>query len=334
MDEIRGPLFDFYKKARENPRKCYNPACHNDAIYSHVLQQKGVLNYVADKGIAVSMTDKLFIKSQFAFEKISIQKSNELKFKGFCNYCDTKIFKPIEDGEPKFTTYKEQLLLSYRGLLKTLDSKQVMYQFLRDSRASGLLDSERNKWHLERMCVEREVIKNKLYFKLLFEKELLNDTSKRNFSFHTIELPKIEIATSIAALPKFLYNITIQDKHLSIEKPKLNHKPHTDIAFINLVPTKDKLLLIFGCTTVVDDGMKLFYKEIANRSNDHLFIFITSFLLRSTKVWAISPALYKRFVDSGKDNIILTTFRENYIPFYDPSKAPTLPGFNMFEGEY
>jgi hypothetical protein len=206
-----------------------------------------------------------------------------------------------------------------------------MHEFLRQSLASGKLDEGLAEYHTSSILGTRGIIQDKLFFKLLFEEELFNDAKRQRFSFNVVELPLIEVATAIAAFPLRQTLVSTSDP-FDIKLPNLSHKPGTDIAFMNLIPTKDKLVMILGCTKVVDNGMQMFYQGKSLLRGDALFSFISHFLIRSTKSWTISPSFYKRIVHSGKDKVIIENMRHYYVPYI--KNYSLLPDFNMFEGEY
>ena len=108
------------EKVRNAQRICNHPACDKPAINSHILQENGILNRIADD-------KKTFMEytpwSKFRPEELypaSINTNKMFTFQGFCNHHDSAVFKEIENGSLIFSFYKHNLLFSYRGLLHDL----------------------------------------------------------------------------------------------------------------------------------------------------------------------------------------------------------------------
>ncbi|RYZ87646.1 MAG: hypothetical protein EOP04_11205, partial [Proteobacteria bacterium] len=112
-------ILEIKKRVNGRVKTCLVSGCEEPAINTHVLQQNGILNHIAQNGHVVQLhTERLFDESIFRFQKKSIAKAEALTFKGLCSRCDNRIFETIEKFEPNFYDYKTQLLFSYRALLR------------------------------------------------------------------------------------------------------------------------------------------------------------------------------------------------------------------------
>ena len=105
------------------------------------------------------------------------------------------IFKPIESGDFLLTDYKNQLLLSFRGLLNELRKKEILIEYfnaiLSDPELSYYLNTQMLMMNIQN---QKLAINDMQKFKDLFETDI--QTGSENFRFIVRELDRIPVCTS------------------------------------------------------------------------------------------------------------------------------------------
>ncbi|MGI4742177.1 MAG: hypothetical protein ACRYG7_44030 [Janthinobacterium lividum] len=98
---------------------CHYPGCTHKAIGSHVLQENGVLDQIAEERHIIEYAPTALFNPE-GFNRVGLGASNMMIFRGFCgsngNNHDESVFREIEGGACDFVKYRQQLLSSYRGL--------------------------------------------------------------------------------------------------------------------------------------------------------------------------------------------------------------------------
>lgn len=134
----RQEYLTFLEKAKRSAerckRQCMHPCCSEDAIFSHVFQQKNQqLAEITTKGKVYAFAyNHLFAylhnKPLLGYKEIGLSKL--FGFYGFCNPHDTALFAPIERTDCKVDWYDErnQYLLAYRTLCREVYANKVMYE--------------------------------------------------------------------------------------------------------------------------------------------------------------------------------------------------------------
>lgn len=298
-NEEKNILTQLRKDARSKSQKCYNPLCSNLAIRSHIQQKKGPVSNISIDGKIVQFEDiNFYFKGAFYdFKEKGInQFSDVITFGGFCNSCDTKIFKSIESNDVDYNCYSNQLLYSYRGFLSEFYKQEYnlkWYELIfRDNRLNEDVKSAfRNKNNQYKAIVS---IGKKI--KYLFEQDI--NEGIRNFKFIYFKLPKIDICTSTAfAYPQVISSV---DQMNGFENtPLINN-----INFINLIPQRDKLNVILGC---INNNLKhsLDLDKIIHKTNQDKIKLISDILIRHTETWFVSTKLYNIWKQRKLDNEIL-----------------------------
>lgn len=315
------------KDIRNKSHICYTPSCNELAIRSHIQQAEGAIRNIAkSEGKVVQIEDlNFFNKNIYGFKEKGIkQKGDVLTFWGFCNLCDTKIFSDIEKKNTDYSNYRNQLLFSYRGFLS--EFYKIEYNAKWDEKimnSNNLSEDLKNK-------AETSFVKN--IFKLKVSKslklQLENDLNynTRNFEFINFQLPRIEVCTSsIYSFPtKILLTkdllIDIQEREIL---PSIN-----STMFFNLIPTKDKLEVIIGCTNDPKLEGKIDLKEIAKYDEKSKIKLISDILIKHTETWFVSKSLYKVWKNRKLDIEIIKQIEEFRPPFMKNKYVK----FNMFQG--
>src|SRR5579864_5104651 len=114
--EVKHTLTTIRKRVRDAARICSFDNCDKSSIQSHLLQENGILNQIANKTKDVmELAIDVYKPGTFIFKPISI--GQVFTFPGFCDSHDSSIFKEIEQEKIDHTSYRTQLLFSYRAIV-------------------------------------------------------------------------------------------------------------------------------------------------------------------------------------------------------------------------
>lgn len=301
------------KKARGISQECYNPNCKNKAIRSHIQQVEGSIRKISSadgKIIQLEDLDRNFNDKPYGFKEKGIkQKGDVLTFWGFCNPCDSRIFKNIESGHINYASYYNQILFSYRGFLSEFYKQEYNLKWYELIFKSNQLSDETKKIHENLYLKFSLSIREGKFIKKLFESDLKKATT--NFEFIHFKLPLIEVCTSTSySFPK---EIRLDNTQLKELISKDSFPPFSRYYFINLIPTKDELNVILGYN--LDQVLKLHLdlNKISRLTKNEKMKLISDILIRHVETWFISKSLYNIWRDRKLDNEILRQIGK-YLP--------------------
>lgn len=316
------------KKVRIKSQKCFNVNCDNLAIRSHVIQAEGPLRELAQKsGKIMQLEDAdYFNPSYWVFKEIGIkQKSNVSTFFGFCNKCDSDIFRPIEKNLIDFKDNQVQLLYSYRSYLNEFYKQQCNLNWYEEIFKSNKVSLRTKKIFFKKNESYSISVKMAKYTIEQIENNLKNKST--DFCFYNFSLPKIEICSS--GVFSFPIKVRIDKNMISYIKycENIPHKCSTN--FFHLIPFNNKLEVIVGCHK--DDGLngKLDIDAIKLMSEKEKFKFISDVLVKYVETWFISKSLFNHWSEKKMDKKILEEKKNFYQIFrYNHLKKIEL---NIFE---
>jgi hypothetical protein len=313
MDKkIAGKLEALRIRARNQKCKCFFPKCENNAIRSHIQQKEGTIRGIANEGHVYHVTTSAYFeKSRYKFEKVGIGiQSDTLTFWGFCPTHDSSIFRPIEQANTSFLSYRNQLLFAYRGLSTELykmiyNLKHYSLIFKSSDLNSSTKDSFKEldlmyKLLIKLLEIVKEKIESELFPKSLGEKFrcLLKF---RKFKFIVRHVRRIEIcSTAYFVMPKKIKCKVIDDKLFPVSNNQ------TASLFFNLIPTEFDTVMIFGIEENIADleAVKLFRRMQTAIQNDLEFE-ISRILLVFIETWFVSIPLFEKWHKSGKGKEII-----------------------------
>jgi hypothetical protein len=229
---------------------CCCEGCKKEAIKSHLLQQHPVLKSICDKNnnllqFVDNIKDPRSRDWNF-YQKHLVGISNALQFKLFCKKHDTELFKTLEQNQNSIPKSKRDcLLLAYRSACAVRHQEECrlhIYESLLNNKSVGLLIEQMNvsKAFIMRM----NAVVNGLW-------DALNGNGDNYYLFRMISMPKIELAVSDCIISEKDFEEHIMDEDYC---EPLNYMS------INIIPSKNDLLLLLGCDTRYDKENK--YKEI------------------------------------------------------------------------
>ena len=108
-----------------NFSKCLylNNECKHKVSEAHSIQNKRVLDIMADKGHVFMLKPNLNFNTPPIPEFKLIGINEATTFTGLCNNHDTELFRPIDTETISTDNLKHLFLLAYRSLFKTLYTK-------------------------------------------------------------------------------------------------------------------------------------------------------------------------------------------------------------------
>jgi hypothetical protein len=317
QEQIISIIHKEFKKAKAKKRKCLVDGCKNFAINSHVLWKKGILSKIANKShlIEIDSTNFIFGKG-FKFSQTSIDKI--LRFKGFCNIHDDKIFKIIENDKMDLFDQKNQILFSIRGLFHEMQKKEINVEAIEGVLNLNILPYEEQIATLMMLVYNNKLGINDIsFYTSELNKEFYNVTGK--FHFKTFQLPFVPIVSSSMFSIDGIYT---QNTNRVIDKNCENVPLNTFL--FNFFPFKGKSYLIIGFHTNYLNNLAIFNKLSTLNENELLQI-ISDILIGKVESWACSMDFYEKFIKED-EQIILKLFQENGKDF----TGNKMFEFNMF----
>jgi hypothetical protein len=320
-------LIKLRRAAMKSNRKCFNSDCKEPAILSHVHQKNGPLLEISTNGKLYSLEDLNYHSrgegNYYKFKERGFDDKNSpvIKFRGFCNFCDSKIFESIEE-DSDFFSYECQLLYSYRTFLgeyaKVRDNILWYKKIFESDLRMEIIES-----YLRNFCLySTQELKYK-NINQLFERDI--NLKTQSFIFHTYEMPRIDICSSIYF-----------SKSDSISSDELNNqliqsigfiKPPIGYNFFNLIPYKNNSYAVFG--TIGDNKLVsgLFFEEIKSATLDSIERLITDIIIKYGETWFVSHNLYNRWSSNGHDEKIIKLIND-FFPYENKYKVLD---FNLFK---
>ncbi|MES2515344.1 MAG: hypothetical protein V4580_14420 [Bacteroidota bacterium] len=333
MTEVEKKIIrDLRLQARKESQKCYNPGCNKLAIRSHIQQAEGPLREIADNGFVMQLqTRPFFLEQRYSFikEHIKNEKGSVLTFWGFCNSCDSKLFKPIEQKTYDFYDYKNQLLHAYRGFLSEHYKQEYNLKHYKLIFGDKKISKQtKNNWQHTNLKFQISVCFGK-YFKQLFEKDINKKklwflSKANNFEFITLKLPRIEICTSTVFAYPYEANVS-KDLKEKIENG-LPIKPQGAIISISLVPHGQYTYCILG-QPLESYINKLQFNEISKFTTEESLNLVNGILIKNIETWCMSLAFYDDLRKTGKDKKLLLEIHK-HLP---ADKKRSTVKFNVFE---
>jgi hypothetical protein len=318
-------------KIRDGKRICNYPGCNNPAINSHILQENGILNWIADD-------KKTFMEhtpwSKFRPEEFypaSINKSKMFTFKGFCNSHDTTVFKEIENGNLNFSFYNHNLLFSYRGLLNDLYSALVSRDFANKALYDNRFPDNWKDDYRKRRNREQLKVNELTYYKWIIEQEIILKQQDQQFVFHHFSLPKLELATSTIYGGIAIYGVKgyLEMDYTALRKIKADdpsYKPACHPIFINLIPSENNLSFILGYVSTLAEIETIPVRNISSLGQEEILRLLSQ-ILPKLEVWGMSRTLYKKWKSEGKIDRLLNvraSWNGRIIPFRTEAELKTL----------
>lgn len=272
------------KNLKNKKWECMAGDCKNDSINSHLLQQNGILNTIAENGYLFEIkpidvfqwTDK---KLPGDFKKISIKQALSLNL--FCSNHDTSIFKSIETQPIDLKTNYAPVLFSYRAICAEKRKKEIATELYKRLLRSNTLNLNNvHKIFTAFINSTEEGIRDLDFYQKEFQKAI-KDKNYANFKFVTYKYPLIKVYCSATFSP-------YDSIYTPLGKNILNY------IFIHVIPHNENLYIIIGYHIEhVESYMKDYISSWQNLSQIELGQKLTHLFATYVESWGMSPAIYK-----------------------------------------
>ncbi|MDO7884338.1 hypothetical protein [Hymenobacter cheonanensis] len=346
QEEIYRVNFRIRNKVRIDSHLCYNPDCKSGkhAIKSHVLQENGILNKIAESRPGGLKIVELKLNNNFQESKTGhrygfylngIGSDSELTFWGFCKECDAKLFHNLEIGSRDYTDSKNQLLLSYRAHLNELYKQEYNVLFHAAIRAeAGFPQHIKDNAYMPRQVHQASLALEGYKIKSSIEQALKRHGINSPISFVHFTLPKVGIATSSVFSNK-LSGATVDINKLLAFRPDYRQVNPADVSqleenicFLHLIPGDNDLTVVFGYGRGSTHIMGTPINAIEMLSQEAKFKLLSDIILTKLETWCLSPTFYEHLLKTGNAEKILSA-----IDYHLPAEMKDGPvKINLFEG--
>lgn len=254
-------------------------SCCEQAINSHILQKRGIIDRLSTNGRVVKSYFDYFT-NRIKFRGFGI--NEVLSFTCFCKFHDEIIFSPIEKisvEELDFNDYRIQLLFSYRALLHEAHKKEIAgkqfdftKRFVNESK-HDIIESLQLGYTFGILEI------NEFYIKGI-ESDLIGE-NKDNYIFKTKVIKK-----HLPVCNSTFISLTPTSNELSFEVD--------NSVIFSIIPREFDTMLIFGVHRNFSnkpETVKLF-NFLENDNDSDLLSFISGILLYNCEDWIMSYNFY------------------------------------------
>lgn len=287
--EVKNLVEKLNRRAHDATRICLFKGCKVLSIQSHLLQKKGIINQIAERNHVIELGINNFKPDKFYFKRIGINES--FTFPGFCAEHDHLIFREIENENTDYSSYRTQLLLSYRAVMNEKRKKEIAIdsynRILNSNTLSPYLTDDYKKSLRQGIDGYNAGIRDELYYEDFFLTNI-DDPTLRDFKFLTFELPKIEVCSSAV----FTYETSAEIIELMKQQEYKNGKALTEIYF-NLLPLENKSIIVIGCLNERVNTCWEFIESFQPTPQGISFKRLSDLLLCQVENWLCSEGFYR-----------------------------------------
>ena len=195
-----------------NKEYCLHPdsdKCNGNIVKAHTIQRNGGLSQIAERGHVYSypihFSDRF--KQEGPPEPILVGVKKASTFTGFCQYHDSNVFAPIENGPIKINE-KSAFLLAYRAICREVFAKKGVLEMIPILKQTDMGTTKDRQIEIQKHFAVEEYsntlgLRNLNYHKSKFDEGLLG-SSYDNINFFAIKIKQVpEIMCSGAAPPEY-----------------------------------------------------------------------------------------------------------------------------------
>ena len=306
------------KKVRKASWKCMYSGCNQNAINSHRLQRKGLLDKASSSHhyIEIKYKDVMYWfenDEKFKYENVGINQA--ISYPTFCNQHDTKLFSEIERPIIDFDDYRNQILFCYRTLCGDLRKFEIVLSEWREFVECDDLEipyTEKTIMHVRKIIEEGKKLR---IFKEELERELKCPSNL--YVFHHYTYPKVEVYASWSDGIETEFDIPC------------GTLKRTSLCFVHIIPQDDSLEILVGYHKFNVCLEHLRYVDSwSNLDSESLGWKLTETIASRTENIGISAELYERIHPSAKQRLCM--FMSKNIEA--ENKIPIELDFNFFKG--
>lgn len=303
MFEIR------YKRILKKGRRCIINNCNNEAIQSHFFSRKKILAPWSSRSQLYTLeTNLASFKRETKFKQRGINEYPWMKFYGYCQSCDNRIFSAIEKDNSDIDFFKRenQILLMIRGVLKELRKKENLIEsfehLLNDFNGSSSIQ-EMLSVFLNSLKLGKEDLNH-------YHTELFKDLNsvEKVFTYKTFEVEKLPIGFS--SILNFETHVTFKTAIL-------------DSIIVSFFPYKNNSYLILGFKNE-NNKIQDFIEKIEQYVNEcGIKNFISNLLIKNIEDWIIEPEYFQNRILPNRKTIL------EQISFYNENPEQTVLENNL-----
>lgn len=266
------------KNVADKKWKCIIENCEEYAINSHIYQQNGILNSVAENGHLMEVKPIDIFKWQDKkfheitnFKRIGIKQA--FSYPTLCNHHDTSIFLDIERHPIDLNNYKNQLLFFYRTLLSAKRKTQIVLDKETRITKSQILASNPYCGSVINMSLKNIGVINDLLVRHDAEISRISNDILNDYKSFTII--------------KFEYDL------VKAYGMSMNFSPESqNFVYTNVFPYDGKTIVIVGSFTEKTDlWTKQYFDTWRNLTSRDFEIKLTTFLAKNSENWGLSPKI-------------------------------------------
>lgn len=263
--------------------KCCCPDCNEYAIKSHLIQRHPVLEALTDGRNKVLQFEPNWEDARSGRRNLYSLKmrgiNDAMQYRLFCSKHDFELFKELEKNNSIPDSKRDCLLLAYRAACSVRHQEEMrlrLYDYKNKQDPNGVNDSwlKNSQAFIRRMDA---VIENIC--------EAINGDDG-SYLFRLIAMPYIPVAASDCIVDEEDYVAHVMEEE---------YRKPLNCYFVNLIPDKNRLLLLLGCDARYDrDGEyeKIITEFPANCDiENHFFIETLWGILLKCQSWCCSPKL-------------------------------------------
>lgn len=302
------PIEKYFADERKYDRFCMCPNCSERAIGSHVFSRAHILQTICNekKEIYQFYQRPLIFKDNGMFRYKLEPIVNAFKFKGYCQYHDTVLFKSIEpkNGYVDWTKKESQYLLSYRTICREIYANIIIQNVLdKLLMIDGVKKYNFNLLALHDQLTNLKLTKRTLdYYKLLLERGIHNNFT--DICFQYLELP-------------FQFNLCNSAPiYVRSNRGLCYNTDYQEINIVNIFPYYGKTIILFGYLSEFEN--KWMDEILPKFKSPYPHIVSSAFvdILYRAEFHAMSPSLYDSLDNDLLDDF-LRTWQMNVNNFSD-----------------
>lgn len=294
--------------------------CSPKIIKAHSLQKNRILNKLSEKGEVLTFSfdiSKPIDNLINAVESIDFKMNRSgmkvaSTFRGFCQYHDNLLFKPIEEHDYEMGNQEQEFLFAYRAfakaysdlrsgismnkkLVEMIDDRTIekLYQTIYLGNISDELFEEVKNYIKDQLSGDLLVRDIMDAMKVSFNKNL---DYKRFYktSTHTIVFPKEHYfaLSSMIYLGRDINGQIIND----FSKSGLNYKP----LFITIFPQNKKTYIILSWFKKDAFKFQFIKNDLMNRSDEYIQILLTNIIANKIDNFYYSPMFWEILCEDNK----------------------------------
>lgn len=290
-------------------RNCSVYGCKETAIKSHIIWKGGVISKLAVKGHVLQLSSGIDRYRLDPLHIATVGINEALTFKGFCNFHDTKIFFPIEEGKRSLKTKRNQILLVLRALFFERTKKQVIIDWYEAQLAEKILPLQMQEVFLRAAIGENQLGIQYINW-YIDELNIEFNRGKERFQFNYFEFDEIELTVNGI--------FHIEDIYKNIP----NYVSHNSL-LVCVMPFMGKSVLVVGFHNNFLENFKIIsrIRTFTQKDFKNFALHLITYRLEN---WVCSQRFFDQYIKHGLE-AYLRLFQETHNEPFSPSMMTESP---------